>query len=322
MIPPTLFISHLFAYCSRVSVTQNLDRDDRATWQKPKRLTRSGCGEGGVRDRPLDSGVASPRPAQVNPSQRGVLTNTEERKVTCSTGTTATENGAVRCGGCGDRVQRGEEGDLATSCFAGPRRDCSTTFSQGRPHTPVPCPVVLEDRRKIASLEQEKRMAIVEVCRENMLIARDYVKSVDLQGSGTGASPTGSILAVDLHGYRLQALPVPVHAFTTTYVRATLNLVERKPTELHHTGFRKTEMENTRVHPLKKRLNKYVAAISEIVETAHFLAWNTWVVGYRIQCSPPCFAYTDNPNPSNVCRLFWFNRVKRPPKVVPPRCLV
>lgn len=86
--------------------------------------------------------------------------------MTSSTGTTASGDGAPDNGDSGERVETGAMTVSSTSGGVGTGIDISTTSSQGCCHSRTCCHFVLENRRKIATLEEAKREAVVEVCQK------------------------------------------------------------------------------------------------------------------------------------------------------------
>lgn len=142
------------------------------------RSTLSGCGrEEGVRDLAPDSFTAAAKPAQPTPTEGAVSTNTGEREVTVSTGITMSGDGAPRCGGVDEGVDAVDGDALITPRDADAGRDFPAASSRGCRGIRVSCACALEDRRKIASLKQEKREAEVEVCGKPLLVSGDCISS-------------------------------------------------------------------------------------------------------------------------------------------------
>lgn len=147
-------------------------------------------------------------------------TSEKDGEVAPSTGNTGSRDDALDCSGGRERVKAGKLDALTTSSFAGAERSASTTAIDGCRHTRASCPFALEDRRKMASMEEEKRDAVVEVCDKPLQIRRGSRRFVDFLESGTEPVRICSILFVETHMNGLNGLPVSVSC-TTAQVRVS-----------------------------------------------------------------------------------------------------
>lgn len=157
-----------------LSAAKSFGRNDSSTSLTRRQSTLSACEREGSHYFARDSDVEATKAANPKATPRVVRTSTGMGEVADSTGTAGSENGAVRCVRA-IQVEAGSGNSFTSSRCAGGERYVASTPSKRRWHSRSTCPFVLEDRDKMASLEDKTKHAVVKVSRKQSLIGSEYL---------------------------------------------------------------------------------------------------------------------------------------------------
>lgn len=160
---------------SDFSAAKSFGHDDIASSLTRGQSTLSACGGEGPHYLARDSGVEETNAANPTATPRVVRTNTGMGEAAGSTGTAGSGDGALRRGDRAKQVKAGNGNSFMSSRCARAERYVAGISSQGRRHTRAWCAFVREDRLKMASLEQDKRHAVMKVSGKQSLVGSEYL---------------------------------------------------------------------------------------------------------------------------------------------------